>query len=292
MIDLIRNRQAGLFLFDHRLDQLGDVLIARVRDDGLRVIVQFILDRGDDLLELIAGLLAELEAGEHLLVALEQLDCKPAAVALLGHVADEVGDLRKRVLDLRRERVLRGPHACGRRLFGSRHQLGRALALERGGFDDRYAQLGGQLFGIDRVAALGDNIHHVERDDDRNADLEQLGRQIQIAFDVGSIHQVDNDVRLFVDQEIAGDDLLKRVRRERVNTRQVGDRDLLVRLIAALLFFHGNARPVADVLRRTGQVVEHRGLAAVRVTGKRQTNRHVVSPFYFELASANLISCN
>ena len=87
-------------------------------------------------------------------------------------------------------------------------------------------------------------------------------------------------------RQVAGDDRLERVRGERVDTRQVGDRDLLIRLVAALLLFHGDARPVADVLRRAGQVVEHRGLAAVRVAGKRQTNRHDFAPF-FKLAFAN-----
>ena len=175
MVDLIRNRHAGLFLLDAGLDDRRDVLITRVRDDGLRVVVQLFLDRRDDLLELVAGILAEPETLEHLFVALEQLDRKPAAVALLGHVADQVGDLAQRVLNRLGELVL--CRLCTRSggLFGGLHQLLGALALERGGLDHRHAQRRGQLLDIDRVAALGHNIHHVERDNDRNADLQQLG---------------------------------------------------------------------------------------------------------------------
>ena len=285
-VDLVRNRHAAALLFDARLDDLRDVLIARVGDDGFRVVIQLVLDRSDDLLDLFQRVLAEVEAREHLFVALEQLDRKPATLPLLGHIRNNRLDLAECMLDRVGKLASRRRFArrCG--AFCRFDQFLCALAFERGGFNHRHTQLGGKLLYVDDIAALGDNVHHVQRHDHRNPHFQQLGRQVQVSLDIGCVHQIDDRIRLFVYQIIAGDDLFERIRRKRVNARQVGDSNVLVRLIAALFFLHGNARPVADILGCAGQVVEHRGLAAVRIAGKRQTDRHVVAPFS-ELASAN-----
>ena len=174
MVNLVRNRHASVFLFNHRLDSTGYILIARVCDNGFRVIIQLILDRSDNLLQLAAYILAEVEAGKHLFIALEQLDRKPAALPFLGHVADQIGDLAERVLDLVGEFVLRRPGAGSRSLPGRLHQLPGSLALERCGLDHRHTQLGGKLFHINRIAALADNIHHIERNNHRDAHFQQL----------------------------------------------------------------------------------------------------------------------
>ena len=153
---------------------MTQVLVTRVGDDGLRVVVEFLLDRGDDVFQLVAHVLTEPEAGEHLLVALKQLDREPAALVLLGHIADHTGDLAEGILDPIGKCVLcgLGGGCCG--LFRRLHQLFGASALERRGLDDRHAQRRGQLFHIDRIATLLDNIHHVERNDDRNTHFQQL----------------------------------------------------------------------------------------------------------------------
>ena len=80
MVDLIRGGQTGLFLLYTVLDQLADILIALIGDDGLRVIVKLLLNGGDELLDLVLYVLAEGEARLHLAVALEQLDSEPAAL--------------------------------------------------------------------------------------------------------------------------------------------------------------------------------------------------------------------
>ena len=59
---------------------------------------------------------------------------------------------------------------------------------------------------------LPDLVHHVERDDDRHADLHELQRQVEVALDVGGVHDVDDTIRLFLDEKIPGDDLLAGVR--------------------------------------------------------------------------------
>ena len=213
MVDLVGYRHADFFLFDAGFDNPGDVLVTRVGDDGLRIVVQLLLDRGDDAFQLVAHVLTEVEACEHFLIALKQLDRKPAALALLGHVLDKAADLAERVLDLIGKLVLCRRRSRSRSLFSRLHQLPGAPALERGGLNNRHAQRCGQLFDVDRVASLLDDVHHVERDDDRDAHFEQLGGEVQVALDVGGVDQVHDRIRPFAYEEIAGDDLLKRIRR-------------------------------------------------------------------------------
>ena len=272
MVDLIRGGQTGLFLLYTVLDQPRDVLIALIGDDGLRVIVELLLNGGDELLDLVLYVLAEREARLHLAVALEQLDSEPAALRRLGNVCNQLFDLGNGILHCVGELELRRRLAFLGSLLCRLDQLLGALALDGCGLNDRHAEFLRQLLYVDHVAALLDDIHHVQRDNDRNAHLEQLGGQVQVALDVGSVHQVHDGLRLLVYEVITRNDLLQRVRREGVDTRQVGDQDFLVALELAFLLFHGNARPVADILGRTGQIVKHRGLAAVRVAGKCQTN--------------------
>ena len=272
VVDLIRGRQTGLFLLYTVLDQLANVLIALIGDDGLRVIVKLLLNGGDELLDLVLHVLAERKARLHLAVALEQLDSEPAALCRLGNVCDQLFDFGQRVLDGFGERILCRSVLRRSGLLCRLDELLGTLALDGCGLNDRNAKLLGELLDVDHVAALLDDIHHVQRDNDRDAHFKQLGGQVQVTLDVGRINEVHDGVRLLVYEIVACYDLLERVRRQRVNTRQVSDRNFLVALELAFLLLDRNARPVADILRRTGQIVEHGRLAAVRVAGKCQTN--------------------
>ena len=272
MVDLVRGGKTGLFLLYAVLDQLADILIALIGDDGLRVIVKLFLDSGDELFQLLQNVLAEREAGKHLAVALEQLDGEPAALRGLSHIRDELFDLGQRVLDALGERILCRSVLRRSGLLCRLDELLGTLALDGCGLNDRNAKLLGELLDVDHVAALLNDIHHVQRDNDRDTHFKQLGGQVQVTLDVGRINEVHDGVRLLVYEIVACYDLLERVRRQRVNTRQVSDRNFLVALELAFLLLDRNTRPVADILRRTGQIVEHGRLAAVRVAGKCQTN--------------------
>ncbi len=272
VVDLIGSGKTALLLLDAVLYKTADVLIASVGDDGLSVVVELFLNSGDELFHLRQNVLAEREASQNLAVALEQLDGKPAALCRLGYVCDQLFDLSQRVLDVLGELALCRSVLCRSSLLCCLDELLGALALDGCGLYDRNAELLGELLDVDHVAALLDNIHHVQRDNDRNAHFKQLGGQVQVTLDVGRIDEVHDGVRLLVYEVVACYDLLERVRRQRVNTRQVSDGDFLVGLELAFLLLDRNARPVTDVLRRTGQIVKHGRLAAVRVAGKCQTN--------------------
>ena len=116
----------------------------------------------------------------------------------------------------------------------------------------------------------GNFIHHVQGDDHRDPHLQQLHAKIQVAFDIHRIHDVDDGLRLFLQYEIAGDDLFWRVRRHRIDPRKIGDQRIRMALDDAVLTVHRDAREVADVLIGTGQLVEQGRLAAVLVSDQRK----------------------
>ena len=69
-----------------------------------------------------------------------------------------------------------------------------AVALNGGDLHHLAAQGAGQLFGIQPVAVFADDIHHIHGRYHRNAQLHQLGGQVQVPLQVGAVDDVQNDV--------------------------------------------------------------------------------------------------
>ena len=160
--------------------------------------------------------------------------------------------------------------------FGGGHA---ALALQGAHLHHLAAQGLAQLLEVDLVAVLPHQIYHVDRHYHGQAQLDELGGQVQVALDVGAVHDVEDGVRLLIDQVVAGHHLLQRIGGQGVDARQVLDDDLLVALQLALLLFHRDAGPVAHVLVGAGQGIEQGGLTAVRVARQRDLD----VPWYFSL---------
>ena len=133
---------------------------------------------------------------------------------------------------------------------------------------DLAAKLTGKLFGVDFVAVLIYDVHHVQRDDHRNAKLGKLGGKVKIAFKVGAVDDVEYRVGTLGDEIISRHHFLQRIGRKRINTRQVHDHNVVVLFELALFLFDGNAGPVADELIGACQGIEERRFAAVRVARK------------------------
>ena len=130
---------------------------------------------------------------------------------------------------------------------------------------------------MDVVPVFLDHIHHVDRHHHRDAELGELGGQIQVAFQVGAVDDVQDRIRPVVDEVIAGHHLFQRVRGQRVDARQVHNRDVAVLFQPAFLFLDRNARPVADKLVGAGQRVEQGGFPAVRIPRQGYSNIHRTS---------------
>ena len=144
-------------------------------------------------------------------------------------------------------------------------QLVDALILRRGDRHDRHAEQLLHHVDIYAAAVCGQLIHHIERNDRRDVHFEELHCQIEIALDIRDIDDVDDRMRLFLQNKITRDDLLAAVRRHRIDAGQVGDERVGMPLDRAVLAVNGDAGKIADMLLGAGQAVEERGLAAVLI---------------------------
>ena len=82
--------------------------------------------------------------------------------------------------------------------------------MVRRGLHDRYiAKQLRQLIDVDLCAISVQVIGHVERKDDRDIQFKDLNSEIQIAFEIGRIHYVDDHIGTFLDDVIARDDLFR-----------------------------------------------------------------------------------
>ena len=178
----------------------------------------------------------ELELCHGLLVALEDLDGVPALLLLRHLMHSDLFDVGQRMLDRTGECVHRnGLRALGG-LDGSLGGFHDTGALQGRDLDDLAAKLTGQLCGVDLIAVLADDVHHVDGDDDRDAQLGELRGEVQVALEVRAVDDVQDRIGTLADQVVTGDDLLQRVRGQGVDTGKVGDRHTVVLLELAFLF--------------------------------------------------------
>ena len=160
-----------------------------------------------------------------------------------------------------------------------------AGALQSGNLNDLAAERLAQCVGVDLVAVLIYDIHHVDRNNDRNTELNELGGQVEVALKVRTIDNIKDGFRSLLNEVVTCNNFFQRVRRKGVDTRQVRDHNVVVLLQLAFLLFHGDARPVADELVGTSQGVKEGRFAGVGVAG--QCNFHVHLHSSFRLTRAN-----
>lgn len=95
-----------------------------------------------------------------------------------------------------------------RHVQGVVHQLVYAFVLRGGNGHDGNAELGFELVHADGAAVCLYLVHHVKRQHHGNAELHDLHGEVHVALDVGAVDDVDDAVRLRLQQEIARDDFL------------------------------------------------------------------------------------
>ena len=259
---------AGLFL--HGLaHHSADIGIALVGDDALGVIVQFPLAVCNVLFQMIQQFPVQLQLCAHHFIPLKELDGIPAQIIALHRALDGFLNVGQGVLHAAAEHMGHIPMGV---VFGQSHGLFRcfkdALALQRADLHAGAAQGAAELFQINGVAVLAHQVDHVHRHHHGVTQFNELGGEIEVALNVGAVHDVQNGIGMLVDQIGAGHHFLRRVGRKGIDTGQILDHHILVPLELAFLFFHSHAGPVAHVLVGAGQRIEQRGLAAVRVAGQ------------------------
>ena len=155
------------------------------------------------------------------------------------------------------------------------HQLVNALVFGRGDGDHRHAQHG--LHGVDvhAAAVAGHLVHHVQRHHHGDVHLQKLHGQIEIALNVGGVHDVDDAPGLALQHEVPAHQLLAGIGGHGIDAGQIGDAGVGIAADHAVLPVHRDAGEVAHVLIGAGELVEQGGFAAVLVAhqGKAQKFR-------------------
>ena len=285
-VDLIGSGQLafGLLLLVAALDDLGDIDIALVGDDALRVVIQLLFGSLDVLLDVAHDGGVDLQLLQHLVVTLEDLDGVPALL-LLGHVMySGLLDVGDGVLHGAGE----GVHGDGLGVAGSLHSSlcggHDAVTLQGGDLHHLAAQLAAELSHVDLVAVLADHVHHIDGDDNGDTQLGQLSGQVEVALQVGTVNDVQDGIGALIDQIVTGNHFLQRVGGQGVDAGQVHDDHILVLLQTALFLLHGDAGPVTNELVGAGQRIEQRGLTAVGVARQRDLDLF----FHMSLLSVSL----
>ena len=91
---------------------------------------------------------------------------------------------------------------------------------------------------------------------------------MQRTAEVGSIHHVDGEIGLLVDQEVARHPFFERERGQAVGAWQVDGLDFAEFVtIDAVLLVNRYARVVGDMLSCAGKHIEQRGFSCILLTG-------------------------
>ena len=140
--------------------------------------------------------------------------------------------------------------------------------------DDRETEGLLQRFGVHPDPLRLRHIQHVHGHDHRRAEEEEFREEVEAPLKGGGVDQKDDDVGRLVDDELPGDPLLLREGRQAVRAGEIDDPHLhAVRGVRALLFFDGLPGPVADMLRKPRQDVEHRRFSRVGLAGEGDEER-------------------
>ena len=144
-------------------------------------------------------------------------------------------------------------------------QLHAAPGFEDGGYH-RYTQETTQGGKVEAVAALFKFVEHVQGTYHRQVHVDELGGEVEIAFEIARIKHVDDDVRRFLYDLSPHVELFRTVGRERVGAGQVYQPEL-ISLEPCSPFFsvYGDAGVVAHPFVRPRGEVEERSLAAVGI---------------------------
>ena len=258
---------------DHRFpaDPL-DKIIAHIRQGGVAVHAVLLLHLEDGMLHQLQLVLVQRQSLPDGGVVLDELG---------GGKTHRQAGLFRMVLDLHRHRMDAPVHRAGAAEVGDGgaallpHGLHRpvdqlldALVFGGGDGDHRDAQQAFHLLHVDGAAVGPDLVHHVQSQHHGGLALDELQGQVQVALDVGGVHDVDDAVRLSLQQKLAGDDLLGGIGPDGIDARQVHHRAVLLPPDLAAFLVHGDAGEVAHVLIHAGELVEQGGLSAVLVSRK------------------------
>ena len=161
-------------------------------------------------------------------------------------------------------------------MYGMFYELVHTFAGSGGDRDDGDTEQTLHLVDTYGTAVTPQLIHHIECQYHRYIQLHQLHGQVEVAFDIVGINDIDDCPGPLVDNEIAGNQLLGSIGRKGVDAREIGDAGVGITLYDTVLAAYRHAGEVAHMLVGTGELIEERGLAAVLLAGKGESQDRVL----------------
>jgi len=121
---------------------------------------------------------------------------------------------------------------------------------------------------IDGATVGAHLIHHVEGQYHGDPQLQKLQSKVEITLDIGGIHNIDDAIRLLIQDEIPGDDLLLGIGPQRIDAWQIDDGAIFLAPDIAHFLIDGDAGKIADMLIGAGKGIEQGGFAAILIAGQ------------------------
>ena len=103
-----------------------------------------------------------------------------------------------------------------------------------------------------RTTILPYFIHHIQCQYHRHIQLHQLHSKIKISLDIRGIHNIDNSLRMLLQNKASGYDFLAGIGGHGINSRQVCHQSILFPTDNTILAVYSNSRKVAYMLTGAG----------------------------------------
>ena len=269
-VDFVGNRHlfAGMFFAAAFSDNGGNIIIPLVGDDAFRIVVHLVLN----LRDLCRDIRNRGKLLRNLVILFQKFNGKEPSLFGRNRTSQFIFDgiqhfLHSRIKVMYRWIILTG--SC--KLNGFFCSLHNTVAFQRGNLHHRTAQLLRQFFCHDLIAVFPYKIHHIDGHHHRDPQLHKLCAEIKVSLQVRTVNDVQDRVRLLIDQIVPGYNLLQCIGRKGINSRKVGDHNVFVSFQLSFFLLHSYSRPVSHELVRSGQCVEQGRLSTVGIAG--QCNR-------------------
>ncbi len=184
-----------------------------------------------------------------------------------------IGGRRRQCEAARRSRKRRG----GEQRAFQRLEAFAALGDRR---NHRHAKFVNQFRDVNANAFRFGHVELIERDDHGDAQLDDLTREEQVAFEMHGVDHDEDDVGLPVRRVLAHehfecDLLVGRTGGQRVAAGKIeqGNPPAVIDAERSFDALYGHARKIADTLPKSGERVEERRLAGVRITDDGDAQR-------------------
>ena len=133
--------------------------------------------------------------------------------------------------------------------------------------DNGAADHAGQRFIVKLVPGIFQLVIHVQGNDHLHIHVNQLGCQVKVALQVGSIYHIDDNIRLDVlVQLLAHIQFFRCISRKGISAGQVYDSECVTILFKDAFFgIHCHSTIIPHVFMRTGSEVKEGSFAAIRI---------------------------